>query len=246
MKWLYLLVVPSVLIAGVEDLSIQTVMTPEEQEATGLNRASDEQKKAFEAWLSSWTLTVIKKAPTYHPSLTLSTWVQNWKKKPAPGQQNDEPLVIFRNKNGETIELSDGSIFEIIPIDRKLSIWWKRGEAIDIHQSTRDISRPYTLKNSPRNQEAGARLISAAPPNKKPKEDPNYFKDAISIKTIGLQGATITLVDGTLWKIAPLGQAFVVANWQPFDRVRIEPSSDMIYKYKILNLDSGDEVLAKK
>lgn len=249
MKWLVLLVLPSLLMAAApEDLSIGIVMTPQEEEAMGLNRATEAQRRAFETWVSSWTLSVIQRAPSYHPSLALSGWVRGWKKKTQqrPGVQKEEPLHIFRNQNGATITLNDGSVWNIIAMDRLVARWWRREELIQINKSERDLVRPYTLVNSTRDQPVGARLVSPATPEKKPVDDPSYFQGSVLIKSIGLQGTTITLEDGAKWKISPEGQQFVAENWKPNDRVRIEKSTDSLYRYKIINLDGGDEVLGNK
>jgi len=235
-------------------LPMELAMSSNELEQTGINRLSGQQKRAFERWLESWTRRVLEQSPSYHPSASLEQWVRNWPEHTKAEQKDPDAATksrqesnqrIFRNNKGKTIELHDGSEWNIYSIDVKIAVKWKRGEVISITTSERDIRRPYILTNTLRNEEAGAVQVSPAHPyGERPPEPASYFQGSVSITTISPGGITITTNDNKTWKIAPLDQKPVLNNWQVNDRIKIQKSKDALYRYYIENLDSGDNALA--
>jgi hypothetical protein len=237
-----------------EDLDIDIVMNPQEQEATGINRLTPQERQAFDRWLDTWTHRVVQQAPTYHPSLSLSQWVTGWpgylKPKPMPKaeaakEREEANQVIFRNKGGAVLELKDGSVWNITPIDQPVAQFWGRGQHILIKRNPRDIVRPFFLFNEERREEVGG--SRARPPNpegQRPPDNPAYFRGSVIINSITPDGITISLATGDVWIVAPTGQQLVQATWGRGDRIRVERSSDAAYRYRLVNLDSGDFVLA--
>ena len=226
-------------------------MTQQDRENIGIDRMTPQQKKALERWLDNWTRTVLIHAPSYHPSLSLTQWVILWKKeqiqKKIIEEENPEAAVhtIFRNKNGEVLELADGSLWNIVVFDQYTVSMWRRNEKVTISPNKYDLTRPYTIYNIARNEQAGAQQQRKAFPNgKRPKEPSSYFANSHTIDSIGINGTTVTINEKE-WNIAPIDQARVVNNWQILDRIRVTKSNDLLYPSKLENLDSGDSANAK-
>jgi len=244
LRYLFVLITVFSYVNSADQLPISLLMSPQEEEAMGLKEAPEERRRLFEQWATHWTQKVIAHAQSYHPSIPITQWVRSWQKRPQD-RPNQEELIIIRNHNGKKLELSDGSVWSISSMDQTTARWWQRNEPLVISQAKRDILRPFTVFNTVRDQKVGARQEKlASPTGKRPENDPSYFKDSIPIEHIGLQGKTISLQNQSTWKISPKHQQFVVSKWKAHDRVRIEKSSDALYQHRIINLDSGDEVLA--
>jgi hypothetical protein len=236
-----------------EDLSLNDIMTPQEQESTGLNRMPPQQRKALEHWITQWTQHVLSQSQTYHESLSIKEWVLQWPKyllpRPIPEKQaiqekREANQNIFRNQNGELIELNDGSVWSINVIDSSVARWWRRGDRLLIRKAKYDITRPYILYNESCNQQAGAKLKRAASPQGvRPPEPASHYQGAVLLASIGPDGTEITLKDGSRWEISPMYQLQVTATWTTGDRIKVESSGDTAYRYRFNNLDSGDSVI---
>jgi hypothetical protein len=238
-----------------EDLSVDQVMTQQEQENVGINRMSPLERAAFERWLDTWTRKVIQQAPTYHPSYTLSQWVQGW-----PGYMKTAPIAptvaakerqeanqtIFRNKGGAVLELNDGSVWNICQIDHPVAQFWARNQRLVITRNQQaDLVRPYILVNEQRQEQVGAVLAKTPnPQGRRSPDNPNYFRGSVLVKSITSDGITVALANGNTWIVAPTGQQVVQLTWSVGDRIRVERSSDAAYLYRLNNLDSGGSVLA--
>jgi hypothetical protein len=240
-----------------EVLTIDAVMDKQEQESIGLDRLSPPERQAFERWVDKWTRNVIQQAPTYHPSLTLSQWVAGWPgylkptpipKKEAAKEKKEANQTIFRNKGGSVLELKDGSVWNITQIDQPVVQLWRRGQKITITTNTGnpyDIVRPYILFNEARNEQAGGTRAKAANPDgQRTSDNPAYFRNSVIITSITSDGITVTLATGDVWIVAPTGQQLVQNTWTKGDRIRVDRSTDAAYRYRLVNLDSGDSVLA--
>ena len=236
-----------------QDLSVQEIMNPKEQESIGVNRMSPQQRQALELWITHWTEKVLSLSTTYHPSQTIPQWVSNWPKhllsKPIPEEQairekREANQNIFRNKNGELLELNDGSVWTINPIDRSVVRWWRRGDQLQIRKAKYDIARPYILYNQANNEQAGAKLTkpASAQGERKP-EPPGHYQGSIVLTSIGMDGQQIFLKDGSSYNISPMYQIQIMATWTVGDRIKVSSSGDAIYRYRLINLDSGDSVL---
>lgn len=229
-------------------------MSPQERESMGLERMNPQQKRAFERWITSWTERVLSQAPTYHQSLSIPLWVRKWpnhllpvpiSEKEAASERREANQTIYRNKNGTTIELNDGSVWEIHPIDTSTARWWNRGDMLDVRKSRYDIARPYILYNIINNQQVGAKLIR--PPSSSGErlpDDPRMYANTIAISAIEKEGRRIVLHDRSFYDISPVSQLEVMTTWSVGDRVRIEASGDTVYRFLIVNLDSGGSALA--
>lgn len=247
----------SIVLSTVEaaDLSIDQVMTQQEQETIGVRRMDPRERAAFERWLDSWTKKVIHEAPSYHASSTLSQWVSTWPgylqtapipKEEASQERQGDNQKIFRNMSGVTLELFDGSIWKPADVDQPTARFWARGQRIVINKNPQeDINRPYLLVNQQRQEQVGAiKTRSANPRGQRTPDNVSYFRGSSPAKSITSDGITIQLANGTEWIVAPTGQQLVQATWKIGDRIRAEHSSDAAYRYKLSNLDSGGSVLA--
>lgn len=235
---------------GEESLT-NMAMTPKDRESIGVDRLSPQQKKALETWLETWTKTVIANASSYHPSLSLAQWILAWKaerQRKIIDEEQPESVIhsIFRNRNGQTLELANGSIWDIVVFDQFAVSMWKRGENVTVSKSKYDISRPYSIHNISRNEQAGAKQRrEASADGKRPEDPPSYFANSLSVETIGPDGKTITLENNKEFAIAPLDQQRILNNWLEQDRIRVTKSGDVLYPFKLENLDSGDSAIAK-
>jgi hypothetical protein len=239
------------LVAGTaccENTLLDETMTPKDREATGVNRLNSQQKRALERWLENWTRTVITHAPSYHPSQSLTQWMSNWRQEQHINkvieEENPEAAVhtLFRNTNGATLELANGSIWTINVIDQYTASFWKRGDKITISPNNLDITRPFTLYDTSRGEAVGASLQRPASPNgKRPQEPPSYYEGSHSITTLGMNGSSITLDNGRTYSISPLDQLQVSQSWQLSDRIRVTKNNDTTYPAKLNNLDSGGQ-----
>ncbi len=232
-----------------EEALVDLSMTPQDREAIGVDRFNSQQKKALERWLEAWTRTVITHAPSYHTSQSLPQWISMWRQEQQRKKINEEEApetavhTLYRNRNGEVLELADGSIWDIVVIDQFTASMWKRGNQITIMQAKLDIARPYILFNVSRNEQAGAKLQRPpSPDGKRPKEPPSYYAGSFPIEMIGVNSSSVTLQNGKRWSIAPLDQVKVQNNWRVQDRIRVTKNNDVHYPDKLNNLDSGDSV----
>ena len=238
-----------------DPLSPSEVMTIKEAEAIGVDKLTQQQQQAFSKWLEKWTSTVIQEAPTYRRAQSIAQWVESWpanlkpnaKKKEKITASKTENLRIYRNENGKKIELKDGSIWEIVVFDRYDARLWSKDDIVEIERNERDLSRPYTLCNRTKNQNAGAKLIQpAAKEYERNKEPPQYFEGAQSYISLDSNKAKLRLSDGTVWKISLMDLSIVEKTWEIDDRIRVEKSNDSLYRNKLINLDNGSSVKAMK
>jgi hypothetical protein len=65
------------------------------------------------------------------------------------------------------------------------------------------------------------------------------------VKTVGADGQSVTLEDGSIWEIDPRAQFFTV-DWQPFDNIAIRRTApDRGFNYEIDNTDQDNGALAR-
>lgn len=239
-----------------EKLLMPQIMTEQEMKQTGLDGASPEQRQAFERWAATWTKRVIEQAPSYRPGENLSLWIQKWPSYADPtktefkeedflnAQKANQKVDKVRN-DGEIIELKDGSVWQISPFFRYLTTTWQRNHVVQIKKSE-NIRHPYSLYNVNLDQTAEANLKQPpSPTGKKNEENKETFKGSVSLQEVNLQGDTLTLVDGSSWKIAPL-DIYRTRNWSPNDRIKIQRVDNSLYQYRLSNLDTGETALANQ
>lgn len=250
-KLLLLLIVTSPLAA--ESIPAQQVMTPEEKKNIGYDKLSSEEKRAFDQWVATWTLHVLEQSSSYRPGQNLSSWIQSWPSHANPtkteltqdeiNQRIQSNQMVDRVRtNGEFIDLRDGSTWHISPFFRYLTQNWQKGQTIEVQPGTNQM-HPWLLHNISRGEVAEADMVSGpSPTGKRPDESPEHYVGAIAVQSTTPQGDLLSLADGTQWKVAPTDQ-FKVKNWNPADRIRVEPSENFLYKYKFTNLDTGETAL---
>jgi len=117
-------------------------MTPEDQHKTGIAKLNRKQKLALESWLNE------NFTPKEHPS------------------QDQEPLSLSINiDNGQKLQLSDNSIWEVHPQDVDISAVWITPFPLQIEKST-NPTYPFLLKNTRTQMSVRARKSSYTPMEK--------------------------------------------------------------------------------
>jgi len=117
-------------------LSLNEMMTPEEQKRTGVNNLNATQKKALEAWLRE------------HFLLKEESKLQ------------EKPLMLSLNiENGAKLELTDGSVYEIDPEDRIYSSLWITPFKISLSESG-DAEYPVRITNLQTGTSVSGRHVS--------------------------------------------------------------------------------------
>ncbi|MGR3951315.1 MAG: hypothetical protein QRY74_00080 [Chlamydia sp.] len=254
MKLIAILLFLSIPLAA-EELSIEDVMSKEEIVSTGLSQASPKELLAFSKWIEKWTKQTIQQAPSYHSSEALQTWIKSWplfmqsspkaSKNEIESSRRNSLQKIYRNMNGKLLRLQDGSLWKIIPFDQVFVKIWQRDDLIEIRENSRDRSRPYTLLNITKKEQAGAILEEKRSLNGEVQaESSPFFANAEAVLSIDMVMNRITLTNGSIWKIAPIDHVLIQNNWRVRDRIQIDQSQDAIYRHRMSNLDSGDFVLA--
>lgn len=237
-----------------EPISLTLAATEEEQKEMGLSDLTDEQKRAVENWLGAWTKRVLQASKSYHPSMGLNQWIQEWpislqetppKDVEEYKEAQKELSTLVRNVNGITLLLKNGSEWKIVESDRFNTRFWVRETPIEIKENPRDLSRPYILINRALNDQAGATKLkdASATPYEEP---PGYFRGSFPVKAIEPGGQGISLINNSSWKVAPIDQLLVSTTWKIHDRIRVESSNDVFYPYRLNNLDSGSMAQAQK
>lgn len=123
-------------------IQLQEVMTPDEEQKTGVSQLSESQKKELENWLNQ--KFILKNAP-----LAVSSHV-----------------YLQENINGGTrLILSDGSIYEIAPADRAKAAFWITPAEVVIKPSD-DPLYPSKITNTLTNASVNAKLIPDSQPTK--------------------------------------------------------------------------------
>lgn len=237
-----------------DSLPVEQMMTQQERQSIGYDGMTLAQKSAFEQWAAKWTHHVISQAPSYRPGQDLTQWVQSWPSYANPTktqltpdeiaerQASNQIIDRIRN-NGEYIDLHDGSSWHISPFFRYLTTNWQKNQTVDVKKGTNQL-HPWLLNNISVGQVAEADLESPpSPTGKKPNESPEYYNGAVGMQNVTPQGDLMALSDGTQWKIAPTDM-YKAKNWTPNDRIRVEPSDNYLYTYRLTNLDTGEAALA--
>jgi|GEM_PF-6465741 len=261
-KILLLLFLPLVLYS--ENLSLNSVMSIEDQRATGLDAVSPSQQAAFEAWLGAWTMAVIEKAHTHDSSTNLQGWVDGWAETTRPvvvkrwrhaasrhqtqqekdflKEEEDSPssgTVLARIRNqGEIVELSDGSSWRIADVDKSTTQYWMRKDVITL-EKTKVFFPPYRMTNVTRNQRVDVKERVATSVATDDQEG------TLQLRSMTRYAEEITLSDGSVWRIAPTDKQRVL-RWRLGDQIRPGTTRDVLYPYSLENIDNGDTIKANK
>jgi hypothetical protein len=137
-----LVCIPCLLCANI---ILDQAMNPEDQRKTGVIKLNRKQKLALESWLND-----------------------NFVSK-EPSSKEEEPLSLSINiDNGQKLQLSDDSIWEVHPQDVDISAVWITPFPLEIEKST-NPTYPFLLKNTRTQMSVRARK-SSSNPTEKPKE----------------------------------------------------------------------------
>jgi hypothetical protein len=226
-----------------QTVELSKVMSLQEQQETGVYRLTFQEKQALEKWLTSWTIRLLNEG-----SGSDSAFFTN---ETLPPELNTVKRV-FRNEGN--IELSDGSLWKISPVDLFRASSWLPRDKIEIAKS-QDLYYPYTLTNYSTKVSVGAQRLSGAtfptqengtmsqnnPSQVEKPEAPPIWKPYGQIKITAVQGrgSFIALSDQSSWYIAP-NDRYTVRNWYVGDSVSIQrdpKNTHPSYPY-IINLNS--------
>ncbi|MCE5295047.1 MAG: hypothetical protein LLF94_10620 [Chlamydiales bacterium] len=237
-----------------DSIPLQQMMTQQEKNDMGLDSLNAQQRQAFETWAAKWTHHVLDQAPSYRPGQNITQWIQSWPSYANPtktqyspeeiAQRQESNQLIDRVRNdGEFIDLKDGSSWHISPFYRRLTTTWQKNQTVEVKKG-RNQMHPWILQNISSNEIAEADLLQdPSATGQKPNEPPEHYNGAVPMSTVTTQGDLMTLGDGTVWKIAPTDM-YKAKNWSSSDRIRVEPSDNFLYKYRLTNLDTGEVTLA--
>lgn len=126
------------------NIILDQAMSPEDQQKTGVAKLNHKQKIALETWLNE-NFTA-KEERTTSPE--------------------KEPLSLSINiDNGQKLQLSDGSIWEVQPQDVDISAVWITPFPLQIEKST-NPTYPFLLKNTRTQMSVRVRKSSSSPMEK--------------------------------------------------------------------------------
>ncbi len=224
-------------------LQISQIMTEAEQKKMGIPKLSETERTALESWLTSWSVSLLnKKSPATAP---------NQSDKLSKEDAFVETLYISHiNGSGNQIELNDGSIWKVYPIDVMTAAGWLPRDTVRLLKSTND-QFPYQIHNLSTGGQVKTTLLSGASIVEDGKEK-NEEKLQRSISPYAGQlrissisnGNLASLTDGSVWKINPNDQ-FKSRFWLKGTFVSLEKSNDSEYPYKLTNTSLQDYVLVK-
>ncbi len=134
-------------------LPLDRLMSKEDQAATGVSNLTDTERAALEVWLTNFGLRVMQAgqnpaAPKAAPRAAgpyAGLNVEHWIK-----------AVVER---GQTIQLDDGSLWQINPFNKIDAILWMGVERVTVIESNNPLY-PYKLVNTDSKSAAEAKLIS--------------------------------------------------------------------------------------
>lgn len=139
-----LVCIPCLLCANI---ILDEAMNQEDQRKTGVTKLNRKQKLALEAWLNDHFIT-----------------------KEEQISQEKEPLSLSINiDNGQKLQLSDDSIWEVYPQDVDISAVWITPFPLQIEKST-NPTYPFLLKNTRTQMSVRARKSNSNPMLLKSKE----------------------------------------------------------------------------
>jgi len=116
-------------------LSLDAVMSKADQDRTGVSKLSPKERAALEQWLTDFAITIATKAPgdaSPQPKVAGYAGIgqKHWVKSKADG--------------GKFIQLEDGSLWEISPIDKINTMLWLPLDDVVVVESTNPLY-PYKL-----------------------------------------------------------------------------------------------------
>lgn len=134
-------------------LDLDKFMTPEEQKRTGIARLSTSERIALEKWLYKWTTDVVRRVVQRQTETSKSITTTRSYLGVGAGHWVSKTL-----DGGQYVELEDGSLWEISPLDRINTALWLVTEEITVIESSNPFYR-YKLINTDSSDSAEAKLI---------------------------------------------------------------------------------------
>lgn len=131
-----------------QKLSLDKLMTKEEQKATGVSKLSVQEREALEEWLTKFAMTVATEVAKK------SGGVGNSGAYAGVGQKH---WVREKIDSGAYIKLEDGSLWQISPIDKINTMLWLPTDNVVVIES-RNPQYPYKLVGE--RDTAEAKLVS--------------------------------------------------------------------------------------
>lgn len=216
-------------------ITLNQVMSPEEQQATGVSRLSKQERDALEGWLTEWALTWLNQAPeTMEVSSSFTDFAREKEKR----------AVTRVISNGTQLQLNDDSVWAIYSVDVQEVRNWLPKDPVDVSRSG-DYAYPYLLTNQSTGRFAKAQMLSFPTLDETPQQPrKQYVRRKLRVESVHENGKFVTLTDNSVWEISPADRPH--SNlWLHHETVAIERSHDNFYPYRIKNKHSGEEALAK-
>ncbi len=165
----------------------------------------------------------------------LEVWLSKWCSDEIAAETTNILAIESIEGLGTYLNLSDGSTWKISPFDRRLTRRWSRDHRIEIQPSSR-VSKYYKLKNLSTAQTVKAELTGG--PNT--VGEPRVY----TIDKIGRGGETLTLEDGSVWKISPFERR-EARYWTVGHRIEIQGHVKRGNSGRLYNLSTRQEISAK-
>ena len=143
-------------------LPLDKLMSKDEQTATGVSKLSASEREALEVWLTNFALRAMQAAQNMPPQNVPAQKPGQARPAPAVGPYagvNMRHWIKNVVERGQTIQLEDGSIWQINPFNKVDAILWMAVERITVVDSGNALY-PYKLINSDSKSTAEAKLIS--------------------------------------------------------------------------------------
>ncbi len=113
--------------------NLDDMMSQDEQQKTGVNQLSDDQKRELETWMSDKFILRTK--------------------------QTTQVIYLEQNRNnGAELVMSDGSIYEVYPADRPKATFWMTPVSVTIEESG-DPYYPFKITNNLTNVNVKAKQL---------------------------------------------------------------------------------------
>ncbi len=199
-------------------ISLEVVMPSHVQTSTGIDKLTHAERLALEEWLTSWTITLLGNVPS-----TDIAGAANDNEKSKDQKKKDGNVIKVNMKDGQYIQLQNGSIWNIVSYDRIYTFYWKPGDKITCTKG-KDVLYPFVLKN-----ESSGQTVNAQKAGKALHKD---FSETYTIKST--TGSQIVLDNGAVYKVAPGAQSYV-NQWQPGETIVVSKRSSSGFPVELMN-----------
>jgi hypothetical protein len=167
----------------------------------------------------------------------LEVWLSKWRIDELDAKKIETLVVESISSGGSHIKLSDGSSWKVDPFHIRIANKWSAEQKISIESTIRAFGPPsYHLKNKTRTETISAKLSKGPEWVKKTKTFP--------ILEIGRSGGTVTLENGSVWKISLVEQSRV-RRWKAGDEIKLLGHAKRGQQSKLYNTRTRDELLGR-